>query len=144
LGELLVAGGNVTLGTYSLGASKDGAQKSFGGLLRTGDYGRVDSDGFIYVEGRCDSLVKVMGTRISTIEIEGALLNLPEVISARVRVGGDGVEAYCVMGSGSSTTLLRRMLLREFGPLASGIKITAVDQLPHSENYKVSPLDGSP
>ena len=55
-----------------------------GRLLFTGDYGHVDADGFIYVRGRQDTLVKHRGHRISLLEVEQAIQRLDRVQSVAV------------------------------------------------------------
>lgn len=50
--------------------------------LHTGDYGRLDEDGYLYFEGRRDDMFKRKGMRVSTIEIEGAAMDIPGVRNA--------------------------------------------------------------
>ncbi|MFL6123902.1 hypothetical protein [Actinophytocola sp.] len=49
------------------------------GELRTGDYGWLDEDGYVYVQGRRDDVYKERGLRVSTTEIEAAAAALPGV-----------------------------------------------------------------
>jgi len=50
--------------------------------LHTGDYGRLDEDGYLYFEGRRDDMFKRRGIRMSTLEIEAAALDVPGVRAA--------------------------------------------------------------
>lgn len=50
--------------------------------LHTGDYGRLDGDGYLYFEGRRDDMFKRKGIRMSTVEIEAAALDVPGVRAA--------------------------------------------------------------
>lgn len=52
--------------------------------LHTGDYGRLDEDGYLYFEGRRDDMFKRKGIRMSTLEIEAAALDIPGVHAAGV------------------------------------------------------------
>ncbi|MCX4546098.1 class I adenylate-forming enzyme family protein [Streptomyces sp. NBC_01565] len=52
--------------------------------LRTGDYGHVDKDGYLYFSGRRDDLYKERGFRVSATEVEAAAHRIPEVVSAAV------------------------------------------------------------
>ncbi|MFF0968797.1 AMP-binding protein [Streptomyces sp. NPDC003703] len=52
--------------------------------LHTGDYGRLDEDGYLYFEGRRDDMFKRKGFRMSTLEIEGAAMDVPGVRAAAV------------------------------------------------------------
>lgn len=137
VGEIVVLGSNVALGTYAYEKQDDSALVPFEGVLRTGDFGRLDRDGFLYVEGRRDSLLKVMGNRISAREIEDTLLLVDQVISVRVRAVQDGVEALCVVNRGCTAANLRSVLVESIGAFASRIEISLVDKLPVSDNYKI-------
>ncbi|BFO16841.1 hypothetical protein SHKM778_32290 [Streptomyces sp. KM77-8] len=50
--------------------------------LHTGDYGRLDAEGYLYFEGRRDDMFKRRGIRMSTLEIEAAALDVPGVRAA--------------------------------------------------------------
>ncbi|MET7685508.1 AMP-binding protein [Streptomyces sp. NPDC005423] len=50
--------------------------------LHTGDYGSVDAEGYLYFEGRRDDMFKRKGFRMSTLEIEGAAMDIPGVRAA--------------------------------------------------------------
>jgi acyl-coenzyme A synthetase/AMP-(fatty) acid ligase len=52
--------------------------------LHTGDYGHLDGDGYLYFAGRKDAVFKRRGTRMSTIEIEAAAMDVPGVRAAAV------------------------------------------------------------
>ncbi|HUS65527.1 MAG TPA: hypothetical protein VMZ28_13340, partial [Kofleriaceae bacterium] len=56
------------------------------GWLRTGDLGKIDKSGRIFLAGREDFLVKVDGKRVALGEVEGCLESFPKVSSAKVRV----------------------------------------------------------
>jgi long-chain acyl-CoA synthetase len=79
------------------------------GWLRTGDVGRVDKTGRIYLTGREDQLVKVDGKRVALGEVQECLESHPRVEQARARVitdplGGPMVVAsVVVMGKGGPT-----------------------------------------
>lgn len=57
--------------------------------LHTGDYGRLDEDGYLYFDGRRDDMFKYRGTRTSTVEIEAAAMDIPGVRAAAVLVPDD-------------------------------------------------------
>ncbi|RJL33268.1 class I adenylate-forming enzyme family protein [Bailinhaonella thermotolerans] len=57
--------------------------------LHTGDYGRLDADGYLYFEGRRDTLFKRNGVRVSALEIEAAASDIPGVRAAAVLPPGD-------------------------------------------------------
>lgn len=71
IGELCVEGPNVMLGYLS--DPEATAQKLRGGVLHTGDKGFFDSEGFLYLSGRADEMVKVSGEKVYPVEVENAL-----------------------------------------------------------------------
>ncbi|MGN0065013.1 MAG: class I adenylate-forming enzyme family protein [Nocardioides sp.] len=80
VGEIRVRGDNVTHGYWQdPGAT---AEKFVDGELRTGDFGRMDEEGFLYVVDRLDDFIKSWGYRVSSHEIEEAALDLTGVVAA--------------------------------------------------------------
>jgi len=79
-GEILVQGPTVAPGT----ADEDG-------WLHTGDLGRIDAEGFLYVEGRLGDMIVSGGENISPTEVEAALLRHPDISEAAV-VGREDAE----------------------------------------------------
>lgn len=82
LGEVCVEGPTVMLGYYN--DREATARKILEGVLRTGDKGYVDKDGYVYLAGRADDLVKVSGEKVYPSEVERALENVPGVDEAAV------------------------------------------------------------
>ncbi len=97
-GEILVQGPTVAPGC----ADADG-------WLHTGDLGRIDSEGFLYVEDRMDDLIVSGGENVMPVEVEKVLLRHPEVVDAAV-VGREdpewqqAVTAIVVLEDGSEVT----------------------------------------
>ncbi|WP_046728619.1 class I adenylate-forming enzyme family protein [Streptomyces humi] len=87
VGEIVVRGPNVMSGYWrrpELDAQRYPKAEGLFPELRTGDYGRLDEDGYLYVEGRRDDVYKENGFRVSAIEVEAAARRLPAVSSAAV------------------------------------------------------------
>jgi long-chain acyl-CoA synthetase len=113
-------------------------------VLRTGDVGRVDNDGYVYVDGRVKTLIDVSGKKVSPEEIETILLQIPGVAEARV-VGepdplrGELPVAYVVPAAGTQIRqseiggILRGQLARYKWPK----RIVVVDHLARTFNGKV-------
>jgi long-chain acyl-CoA synthetase len=102
-GEIVASGENVTLGYLVPDPAKDSFRN---GLLHTGDQGRVDGDGFIYLVGRISDFIKPSGHRISSKEIEDVLTELPQVVEVAI-VGipdpdlGEAAKAFIVTRDGA-------------------------------------------
>lgn len=84
IGEVVVRGENTMLGYYkNPQATKESFTKD--GWLRTGDLGQLDEDGFLYIKGRCKTmLLGPSGQNIYPEEIEAKLNNIPYVLESLV------------------------------------------------------------
>jgi len=84
VGELVVRGENTMTGYYkNAQATKDSFTKD--GWLRTGDLGMLDEDGFLYIKGRCKTmLLGPSGQNIYPEEIEAKINNMPYVLESLV------------------------------------------------------------
>jgi long-chain acyl-CoA synthetase len=83
-GEILVKGENVFLGYYKNEAA---TAESFtpDGWFKTGDMGVIDSDGFVFIKGRCKSMILgPSGQNIYPEEIEGEINNMPYVVESLI------------------------------------------------------------
>ncbi len=93
-GELLVRGPCVMKGYLKM-PEKTAAAIDAGGWFHTGDRGRIDPDGYVYIEGRMSrTIVLSSGKKVSPEELESALLSI------------DGVEEVLVSGKGESREIL--------------------------------------
>jgi len=82
IGEVCVFGPTVMLGYYGDAAAT--AQKIRNGVMHTGDKGYLDKDGFLFLVGRADDLVKVSGEKVYPSEVENALETMDDVEEAVV------------------------------------------------------------
>ena len=76
------------------------------GWYLPGDSAKKDEDGYIWVIGRIDDVIKVSGYRLGTAEIESALVTHPSVAEAAVigipdDVRGNIIKAYCILNAGT-------------------------------------------
>src|SRR3954452_3401968 len=98
------------------------------GAYFTGDGARRDADGNIWVMGRVDDVLNVSGHRLSTMEVESALVSHPKVAEAAVvgkpdEIKGQGIAAFVTLESGhqpsdSLRQALREHVAKEIGALA--------------------------
>jgi long-chain acyl-CoA synthetase len=99
LGEICIKGPNVMLGYF--GRPDDTAQALRGGWLHSGDIGKVDADGYVYLVDRVKDMINVAGFKVFPRVVEEVLFSLPSVREAAV-VGapdplyGEVVKAFVV------------------------------------------------
>ena len=113
-GHLLVKGESMAVLYW--GRHKKSSKVMLGDWLATGDVYTRDADGFYYYAGRSDDMLKVGGIWVSPVEVEGAIMELPEVLECAV-VGSPDEEglvkprAFVVLKKGSvpSEELTRRI-----------------------------------
>ncbi|HYU86132.1 MAG TPA: acetyl-coenzyme A synthetase, partial [Kribbellaceae bacterium] len=117
----------------------------FDGLYFAGDGARKDEDGDLWLLGRVDDVMNVSGHRLSTAEIESALVAHPSVAEAAV-VGasdpttGQAVCAFVILRSGAEDTGvedLRRHVGRQIGPIAKPRQVMVVAELPKTRSGKI-------
>ncbi len=108
-GEIVARGSNIMSGYWNHPEETEKVLKN--GLYFTGDIGRTDGEGFLYVVGRTKDMIKIGGNRVSAKEIEEALHEHPAIIEAAVigvpdDVLGEAPKAFLVVKPGVSTGLL--------------------------------------
>ncbi|MDD7965019.1 acetate--CoA ligase [Actinomycetospora lemnae] len=115
------------------------------GWYLAGDGARIDGDGYVWLEGRVDDVMNVSGHRLSSIEVESALVSHPRVAEAGV-VGapdattGQTIVAFVVLRDGDTadpTDDLRAHVTRELGPVARPSRVVVVDALPKTRSGKI-------
>ena len=117
------------------------------GLYFAGDGARRDADGYIWVMGRVDDVINVAGHRLSTMEIESALVSHPSVAEAAV-VGrpddlkGQAIVAFVTPKKGiraddALATLLRQHVVEQIGALARPEEVRFAEALPKTRSGKI-------
>jgi acetyl-CoA synthetase len=119
----------------------------FPGLYLTGDSARRDEDGYFWIIGRVDDVIKVSGYRLGTAEIESALVSHHSVAEAAAiglphEVKGNAIYAYVILKSGIQNDPhlvdeLRQHVSHEVGPIAKPEHIEIVDSLPKTRSGKI-------
>ncbi|TVR20761.1 MAG: acetate--CoA ligase [Anaerolineaceae bacterium] len=117
------------------------------GWYLAGDSARRDEDGYIWVIGRIDDVIKVSGYRLGTAEIESALVSYKDVAEAAVigvpdELRGNVIHAYCILVSGATPDdalikALKEHVRHEVGPIAVPTSIEFVDKLPKTRSGKI-------
>jgi acetyl-CoA synthetase len=119
----------------------------FPGLDVAGDGARVDEDGDFWLLGRVDDVMNVSGHRLSTIEVESALVDHPKVAEAAVcgrsdPVTGQAIVAYVTLkgsdeGSVEMLEELREHVARKIGAIAKPANIVFTPELPKTRSGKI-------
>lgn len=133
---------------------KDTYWSRFEGLYFAGDGAKKDEDGDIWLLGRVDDVMNVSGHRLSTTEIESALVSNPIVAEAAVvgandETTGQAVVAFVILrgdhasraatpeGAAEVQKELRDHVGKEIGPIAKPKKILVVPELPKTRSGKI-------
>jgi len=117
------------------------------GWYLAGDTARRDEDGYLWVIGRNDDVLKVSGYRLGTAEVESGLVSHKAVAESAVigipdELRGNAIYAYCILVSGveASDELideLKAHVRHEVGPIAVPQQIEFVDSLPKTRSGKI-------
>ncbi len=117
------------------------------GRYFAGDGAKLDSDGAIWLLGRVDDVMNVSGHRISTTEVESALVSHPSVAEAAVvgatdAMTGQGIVAFVILRAGVEPSddvaaQLRAHVAHEIGPIAKPRQILLVAELPKTRSGKI-------
>jgi acetyl-CoA synthetase len=117
------------------------------GKYMTGDSAKRDKDGYFWIIGRVDDVIKVSGHRLGTAEIESALVSHPAVAEAAAiglshEVKGQAIHVYVILRSGfaGSPELaeeLRQHVSTHMSPIAKPEDIQFVDKLPKTRSGKI-------
>ncbi len=119
-----------------------------GGWLHSGDLGRMDEDGYLYIVGRKKDVIIRGGNNIHATDVESALHDHPDVVDAAVvgmphKVLGEDVAAFVVLAEGSSATPedLRSHAADRLADYKVPRRIEIVDELPRNATGKVLKAD---
>jgi acetyl-CoA synthetase len=116
-----------------------------GGYYVAGDSATRDADGCVWILGRLDDVVNVSGHRLSTIEIESALVAEPSVTEAGAAGVDDALTGQAVAvfiiptdpGTGLDVPALRERVATEIGPIAKPRHVITVPDLPRTRSGKI-------
>jgi len=117
------------------------------GWYLAGDGAVKDKDGYIWILGRIDDVINVSGHRLSTMEVESALVSHKGVVEAAVvgyshEIKGEGIAAFITLAPGVDTENglkkeLQAHVRAEIGPIATPDQIHFTDALPKTRSGKI-------
>ncbi len=121
--------------------------EKYPGYYYTGDGARRDEDGYYWILGRLDDVIKVSGHRIGTMEVESALVSHPKVAEAAVapfphKIKGQAIWAYITLMQGVEKSAklskeIRMHVRKEIGPVFQPDVIQFADALPKTRSGKI-------
>jgi acetyl-CoA synthetase len=119
----------------------------FNGAYFAGDGAKLDDDGYLWLLGRVDDVMNVSGHRISTTEVESALVAHPSVAEAAVvgrpdEIKGQGVVAFVTLREGHTASKelsaeIRNHVGKAIGPIAKPDEIRFTEALPKTRSGKI-------
>lgn len=121
----------------------------FPGIFFAGDGAKLDNDGAIWLLGRVDDVMNISGHRISTTEVESALVSHAAIAEAAVvgaadALTGQGIVAFVILRGGIAhadgealVKELRDHVVREIGAIAKPRQIMVVNELPKTRSGKI-------
>lgn len=119
----------------------------FPGRYTTGDSAKRDKDGYFWIIGRVDDVIKVSGHRLGTAEVESALVSHPAVAEAAAiglphDVKGQAIHTFVMLRSGFAPSPelaeeLRQHVSTHMGPIARPEDVKFVDKLPKTRSGKI-------
>src|SRR5439155_12467251 len=117
------------------------------GYYFTADGARRDEDGYFWIMGRVDDVINVSGHRLSTMEVESALVHHPKVAEAAVvgkpdELKGESIACFVTLKQGHPPSEelkaeLKAHVAKEIGALARPDEIRFTDSLPKTRSGKI-------
>ncbi len=117
------------------------------GWYKAGDSARIDEDGYVWIIGRIDDVIKVSGYRLGTAEVESALVSHKAVSEAATvalphDLKGNAIHGFVILsegltGSSELETDIKTHVRNEMGPIAVPETIAFVDGLPKTRSGKI-------
>ncbi|MGW7569277.1 AMP-binding protein [Streptomyces tendae] len=139
-GEIVVLGPHVMPGYWrspELTAATFRTDEATGGLrLHTGDYGRLDEDGYLYFDGRRDDMFKRKGLRMSVLEIEAAAMDIPGIRAATAVPPGREHDLTLFVETDLAPQAVLRELARRLEPAKVPAECRALAELPLTQHGK--------
>ena len=142
VGEVVVRGGHVMLGYWD--RPEETAEALRGGWMHTGDAGRMDDEGYVYLTDRLKDMIVSGGENVYSVEVENVLAQHPAVATCAVigvpdETWGERVHAVVVPASGATVTLdeLRDFCADRLAGYKTPRSMEVVEALPLSAAGKV-------
>lgn len=141
-GEICIKGEHVTKGYIGI----DNENTFYGDYFRTGDLGKIDDKGYIYIKARIKEIINVGGKKVSPTEVEEQLLKIEGIedcacIAIRDTDGvlGEVVKAFIVKSSKCNITFndIRSYLVDNLENYKIPVEYEWIDKIPRTQNGKI-------
>jgi acetyl-CoA synthetase len=136
---------NSNLSNLKIASSFDIRISNF--IYFTGDSAKIDEDGYFWIIGRNDDVIKVSGHRLGSAELESAFVAHPSVAEAAVigkphEIKGESIKAFVILKQGVQPSdqlkqELTQQVRKSIGPIATPDEIEFVDKLPKTRSGKI-------
>ena len=143
-GEICVKGGHVCSDYW--GMPKEEFKKDFfGDYFRTGDWGHIDEDGYIYLVSRKKEIINVGGKKVSPIEVEEHLNEIDGIeesacVGVHDDVLGEVVKAFCVCSKEVDFEEVKKILFKKIETYKIPAFFEVIMELPKTQNGKLQRL----
>lgn len=143
-GEICVKGGHVCSDYW--GMPKEVFERDFfDGYFRTGDWGHLDDEGYIYLISRKKEIINVGGKKVSPLEVEEHLNEIDGIeesacVGVHDEVLGEVVKAFCVCTKEVDYEEVKKILFRKIENYKIPVFFETIDQLPKTQNGKLQRL----
>ena len=143
-GEICVKGGHVCSDYW--GMPKEEFKKDFfGDYFRTGDWGHIDDEGYIYLVSRKKEIINVGGKKVSPMEVEEHLNEIDGIeesacVGVHDDVLGEVVKAFCVCSKEVDFEDVKKILFKKIETYKIPAFFESIDQLPKTQNGKIQRL----
>jgi len=152
VGEVVVQSDTVMKGYYGKQKETDNVLKTVEGIdekvLFTGDLGKFDEDGYLYLLGRKDNTLKIGGEKVAPKEVERVIGDIEAVVEVYVFGEEDSILGHVVKalvvavdGSGLSAADILRECNKKLESFMVPKRIEFVDKLPRTGSYKVASME---
>jgi long-chain acyl-CoA synthetase len=144
-GELWIRGPMVTTGYFADEAATEAALTD--GWLHTGDYARVDDEGYVFILDRKKDMIMRGGNKVYSVELEYLLVSHPDIAEAAVvgvpdRLAYEAVAAYVVPAAGRTVEVgtVQSWVATHMAAFAVPRHVRVVDALPRNRTGKIDKL----
>ena len=132
-GEIVYRGGNVAMG-YAQSGEDLCKGDEWGGVLRTGDVGETDEDGYLYIVGRLKRFIKVSGHRISLDEIDEKIMSDLNVLTV-----SSGIDEHLLVfvTDEREKDIVEDYICRKIAVVRRSFAVAVIQEIPRNDAGKV-------